>query len=224
MVLRRRVRKTYRKKKMPIKTMIRKEISKKIETKDVTYQHNSIGGISFVSVGYGSTSCVSGLFGAITQGTGDGQRVGNALYARGINIRLAFQPGDSTNYLRFLVVQPKGMGTPTQPSSVATFVSNVLSGAGSAVNQWLQPVDTDRWTVLLDKNYFMKFQSLEGNNATTTPTTRFLNKFIKVNRKIQWDRQSIINNDVYVLALSDSAAIPNPGTVAGFVRCYYQDA
>lgn len=224
-----RKRKSYVKKrsttrKPALKRMVRREVMRSQETKDITFQYNSVAGANFGSVSYGASAVVAGFYGSITQGTGDGQRIGNALYARGINMRLALQPGDTINYMRILVVQPKGMGTPTQPSLTGPFVSSVLSGAAATGTQWLQPVDTDRWQVLFDKNYFLNFRPLDGSTATTTPTTRFVNKFIKVNRKIQWDHSNTVNNDVYIVAISDSLAVAHPGAVAGFFRVYYKDS
>lgn len=216
----------YRKPKVNLKKLIQNQIDKNIETKELTYPYSNIGGTSLVSIGYGSSSKVVGFFGAIAQGTGDGNRIGNALFARGININLAFAGNTSaiTNYLRIIIFQAKKtMATNVQPSVTGTFVQSVLSNNGSSVLQWLQPVDTDRFDVLLDKKMWFRNQPVDGNSSTVISNTKFFNKFIKINRKMQWDDSNVINNDVYMIAISDSA-LYTPSTLAGFVRVYYKDA
>ena len=48
--------------------------------------------------------------------------------------------------------------------------------------------------------------------------------FVKCHRTIFWDDYGNINNDIYMIAISDSNAIPNPGAIGGFVNAYYKDA
>lgn len=219
----------YRKKKTytNIKKMIRSEVLRSQETKELTYTYSNVGSSNFSSISYGSGAVVAGFFGAISQGVNDGQRIGNSLYARGININFALQnaTGDGQNYLRFIIFQArKGMATNIQPSSTSSFVQSVLSNSSASVTQWLQPVDTDRFEVLCDKTYWFRNLPIEGNSALIVPQTHFFKKFLKINRKMQWDDSGVINNDVYMIAISDSALSPNPGAVAGFVRVYYKDA
>lgn len=219
----------YRKKKTygSIKKMIRSEVLRSQETKELTYQYSNVGSSNFSSISYGSSAVVAGFFGAIVQGVNDGQRIGNSLYARGININFAIQNAgaDTQNYVRFLIIQPKkGMATNIQPNSTSAFVQSVLSNNGSGTTQWLQPVDTDRFEVLVDKYYWLHDMPVDGATSTYVPQTKFFRKFIKINRKMQWDDSGVINNDVYMIAISDSSAVAHPGVVAGFVRIYYKDA
>jgi len=222
------VKKTYAKKKVyrkkpNIRRMIKSEVLRSQETKETTYSSTGIGGISFSSVSYGSSSASCGLFGAIVQGTAASNRIGDRIYARGVNIRLALQAGDPYNNLRFIVFRAK-TGTVIQPGLTGTFVQSLLSGVGSSGTQWLQPVDTDRFVVYYDKTFNLKFMPLDGSTGTSIPQTKFFNKFIKVNRPMQWDRSGSMNDDVYMVAISDSAGVPNPGAIAGFVRVYFKDA
>ena len=64
---------------------------------------------------------------------------------------------------------------------------------------------------------------VDGSTSTSVARTRFLKAFVKVNRKIFWDDAGNINNDVYLIAISDSAAVPNPGVIGGFVNTYFKD-
>lgn len=199
-------------------------VNKQLETKENRYPHNNIGSSSFSSVSYGSGSIVAGLFGATAQGVGQGQRVGNAIRAIGVRINLAIQPADTYNNFRIFCVSPK-IATPIQPSSTAAFVTNVLSGATSSNTQWLAPIDTTRYTVHFDDQYFLRFMPTDGNTGTQVAQTVFCKHFINLkNRKIVWDDNGVINNDVYLVAISDSVAAPNPGAIAGFVNCYFKDA
>lgn len=222
---------TYKKRtyKKPLKSMVRSMILKSQETKELTYPYTNVGGTNLTSIGYGSTSAVVGFFGAVAQGVNDGQRIGNSLYARGIYMNLALQNANATleyyNNVRCIVFQPrKGMATNIQPSSTATFVQSVLSGQVSSITQWAGFVDTDRFQVLYDKTWYIPSVPQDGASTSTQPTTRFIRKFIKVNRKMQWDDSGIINNDVYMILLSDSSSSPNPGCIAGNIRIYYKDA
>lgn len=198
-------------------------INKRIETKEVTYTTWS----NSTSISYGSGASVAGFFGAITQGTGESNRIGNKIQARGIYMRLAIQPADNTNYVRVLVVKPLKDMAPnvTVGSGIATFVQNVLSNTAGSSTQWLAPVDTDRYKVLHDKNYFLRFGPLDGNSGSTIINRMlFVKKFIRLNQKCQWDESGNMNNDVWLIMLSDSAAIGHPGVVAGFLKGYYKDA
>jgi len=222
------VKKTYAKKKVyrkkpNIRRMIKSEVLRSQETKETTYSYNGIGGISFNSVSYGSSAASCGLFGAITQGTQASQRIGDRIYARGVNIRLALQPGDASNNLRFIVFRAK-TGVVTQPGVTGTFVQTLLSGVGSSNIQWLQPVDTDRFVVYYDKTFNLRQMPLDGSSTATVFQTKFFNKFIKINRPMQWDRSAVMNDDIYMVAISDSVAIQHPGAIAGFVRVYFKDA
>lgn len=214
--------------------MIRREVNravnKKIELKIRQYAHTAVGSAisgvgtsDYSSVSYGGTSIVSALAGGIANGTGEGQRVGGQITLKGVQVNFALQPGDNTNYLRIMLVSPKRQA---DLSSVANFVQQILGNTASSGTQWLGTIDTDLYTVHFNKRYFMSFRPLDGSSATALPYSKFLNKFIRFNKKVKWalNNPVIPINDVYLVAISDSAAITNPGAVAGFVKLWYQDA
>lgn len=198
-------------------------VSRAIETKEIRYAHTAVAGANFSSVGYGTSSVVCGLFGAITQAITQQGRIGSKIYARGVRIFLPIQAGDTINQLRFIIVSPK-QGTPVFPSVPGQFASSVLSASSSSGQQWSYPVDTNRWRVHLDKTFFLTFDPVDGNSSAVKARTKFLKAFVKVNRSMVWDDANFITNDVYMLAISDSGAIPNPGAIGGFVTCYFKDA
>lgn len=193
------------------------------ETKESRFAHTSVGGVNFSSISYGTGAVVAGLFGTIASGTGQNQRIGNSVFARGFRWYLALQPGDSTNYLRMLVVSAK-QGTPVQPSLTANFVASVLSNGASGSTQWSFPVDTMRWHVHVDRTFTLRYFPETGNTASVLPQMKITKGFVKLKRKIFWDDTNTINNDLYLLMISDSAAAPNPGAVAGFFNIYFKDA
>lgn len=206
-----------------IRRIARSAVFRSMETKEARYSYSNVGSSNFSSISYGAAAVVAGCFGAIAQGVGQANRIGNAIWARGVRIYFPVQPGDNINNLRFICVSAKS-GTPTQPSSTALFVQNLLSNGGSASTQWTFPVDTNRFRVHFDKTFYLKFNAVDGSTATSVPTTRFLKKFVKFNRKLFWDDAGIINNDLYLVAISDSSAVPHPGVIGGFVNCYFKDA
>jgi len=194
-----------------------------VETKEVRYTHSNVGSSNFSTVSYGSGAVVAGLFGAIAQGVGQATRIGNKVVARGVRIFFPLSAADTTNNLRIIIVSAKG-GTPIQPSLTANFVSLVLSQASSGTTQWTAPVDTNRFRVHFDRSYFLTFDPTDGSTTAVKPRIKFMKTFVKVNRTILWDDGGNINNDIYMIAISDSAAIPNPGAIGGFVNVYYKDA
>lgn len=212
-----------------IKRIATECVKKNIETKSLTMQYSSVGidpvggsPISFGSVGYGSSALVTGLGRALANGTADGQRIGNKALLKGVYIRFNLAPGDNSNNIRFMLVRPKGQVIVT---SVASFVSQLLSNQGSSGTQWLQPIDTDIWYVKMDWQKFMRYE--EVDTGVEIPLNYRLNRFIKFPKglKLEWNQG---NNqpatDLYLVAISDSAAIAHPGVIAGFVKLYYTDA
>lgn len=216
--------KGWKKKTKPVTTkkQIKDEIFASQETKQIAYPYTQGGFSSFT---YGSGSAILGCFGGINQGVTESTRIGSRIYARSIGIYLAMQPGDNNNNVRLLVVQAKkdAGGTPILPVNAGSFIQSILSNAPSSSIQYLQPVDTDRWQVLMDKCFNLRYLPLAGDSPNLTPQVKIIKKFIKINRPMQWDLTNTMNDDVYIIALGDSAASPNPGAVAGFFKSYWKD-
>lgn len=220
---------TYGNKK--IARVARAVVRRQVETKERVYPYTSIGtgGVSLSSIGYYvaavNAPIVTSLCSGIVQGVAGNQRIGRRIFLRGIKLYLAMQPGDNSNYVRMMIVRPKGnsitTATPTQ-----TIVQDVLSGVVASATQWCNAVDKDKYNVYWDTRMYLRFQPLDGSTTTTLPQTRFINKFIKVNKKIEFFTDTDVNaiNDLLLIAVSDSAAVTNPGAVAGFIKLWYQDA
>lgn len=209
------------------KAYVKKTIKKMSETKEVRYDYNDVGTVSggLTSVSYGSATKCGGLYGAIAQGTGHTQRIGNSLLATGIRFDLVMSPGDTTNQLRLIFFTPKKGGIRYQPSDVTNFTENLLSGEASSTVQFLSPVDTSRFRVLYDKTKLLRFVPTFGAGTATDvyALQRHYKGFIKLNKKIVFDDEAQMTNDIYFLAISDSSVPAHPGAVAGYCVCYFKD-
>lgn len=229
---------TYKRKRMfrkkgsrSLKRVVKNVIDRTIEMKFRQFPHtlcgkspvSPYGDVDFSSSSYGSSSSVSSLCAAIQNGTGEGQRIGNRVTLRGLQVNFAVQPGDNTNYYRFCIVSPK---KEYDNSSVANLIQQIFSNQGSSGTQYLSPIDTDVFKVYYDRRFYMTFKPLDGSTATTIPSTRFIKKFIKFRKAIKWQISAPIlpTTDVFLVALSDSALSPNAGIVSGFCKIWFQDA
>lgn len=222
-------RRRYSRSKSSVKAIVRRELTRNLERKYRQYTYTAVGASltgggaqDFSSISYGSSAIVASLCGGIANGTGEGQRVGTQITLKGVQINFALQPGDNTNYLRFLLVSPRKK---TDQSSVTAFVQQLLSNTSSGLTQWAAPHAKDTFNIYMDKHFFLRYAPVDGNSAATIPMTRFLNKFIKFNKRISWDVAAAVNpnSDVFLVAISDSGVAANPGAVAGFVKLWYQD-
>lgn len=206
-------------------------VNKNIETKEKKYDYSSIGidpvgggAVSFASCSYGSSTAIAGLCRGITTGTGEGNRVGHEITVRGVYVWLAVQcaSGTESNNFRLALVRPKGQISTTTVSALA---QQVFSNAGSSSTQWLNPIDTDIFTIYYDKAVFIKPSDISGVGNVSQ---RFYKQFIKFGPKgltMKWNEaDSQPYRDLYLVAISDSSAVSHPGAIAGFVRIYYRDA
>jgi len=208
-----------------MRAYVKKAVAQKAEIKERIYPFSSVGsgGGNFGSIGYGASAVTGALCAGIVQGTEAGQRVGRTIQLKGVRYFFPSQPGDTNNYMRLILVQPKGT---VDLSSVAGFVSQLLSQTGSGATQWGAPIDTDLYTVFFDKSYHL--QSMATGEAVNTwaPTSAMISGYIKVNRRIEYQAPSGSTSplkDLWLVGISDSAAIPHPGAIAGYIKLYYTD-
>lgn len=214
---------------------VSKALNSKIERKEKIFQFNSIGGnngntatatiipVSFNSISFGSGAAVASLFAGLPYGGGqEGQRIGNQVIANSINISLYLQPGDDTNYMRFLLVRPRQNQNLTSPTN---FLESVLTGNGSSVTQFGAPVDTNNFKIYMDKSIFFTKKPLDGATSTSIVTSYHLQHFMRIKSKIQYDQVTKYPlKDYFLIGISDSVAVSHPGAIAGYVKITYQDA
>lgn len=222
-------RKRSYKKKSSIKSAVKYELNRMLERKYRQYTFSAVGSSltggaaqDFSSIGYGSSSIVASLCGGVANGSGEGQRSGGQITLKGVHINMVFENGDNSNFLRLMLVSPRKK---TDQSSVTAFVAQLMSNTASGGTQWLAPHAKDVFNIYFDKKMYLRYAPLDGTSATTVPIPRFVNKFIKFNKKITWDVAAPVNpmNDVFLVAISDSSVVANPGAVAGFVKLWYLD-
>lgn len=200
-------------------------IHKSAETKYVDYGFNTIaGGDDFSSVSYGGSADVAYLFQDISQGAAESNRVGDQIHAIGIKYDYIMQPGDDTNWIRFLFVSPKYPDINHQYSGKADLIQSLFSFVASAPQQWAAPVDTSRFHVLSDRRFFLRTSDYYNGSGTSSQSLdRRYHGYVKLNRKIKFDLEEVCINDVMFVAISDSGAIPHPGFIAGYMKIYFKD-
>lgn len=219
-------------KKVPtnVKRYVRSTIKRNVELKTRQYTYDSVGKditgasvVSFASISYGSSGAVAALCAGIANGTGEGQRIGGSIKLKGIQVNFAMTPGDNTNFVRMLIVRPKGNWT---VSTQAGFLQQLLGNTASSGTQYLAPVDKQNFHCYFDKRLFFRYAPVDGNSATSIALSKFVNKFVRINREISWDiaNATVPLEEVFLVAISDSAAVANPGSVAGYVKLWYTDA
>lgn len=230
-------RKYYRKGKRTIKSQIKTEVKRafnsSVERKERRYAYNSIGGnngndtsvlsaVSFNSISYGGSACVASLCAGIGTGSGEGNRIANQITLNSVNIHLNVQNADETNYVRLLLIRPKGN---QDMSSIANFVTQIFTGTTSSGTQCGAPVDTNLFHIYYDKMVYLKSTPADGSTATSLVSNKLFSKYIKLNAKVQYDQTTTFPlKDFFLVGISDSASVSHPGAVNGFVKLTYQDA
>lgn len=213
-----------------VRKIAQKVVNRQIEVKEKIYQSISIGigpvsgaGVSFASTSYDSSASVAQLCRGITNGTGEGERIGHKIKLLGVYIRATMSCASTTepsNY-RLMLVRPKGTYSTT---SLSSFMLQLTSNVTTGSTQYIQPIDTDIWQVIWDKTWFMKpFSTFDANYLQNYN----IKKFFKFGRGLdmQWsEANSQPMKDLFLVAVSDSLLAPNPGWLAGQVKLYYTDA
>lgn len=210
----------------------RKALQGGAEVKETSYIYNSVGGAigaiaaqSLASISYGAGAVAACLCQGIGAGTTYNARVGNEISLKNIEISLALTAGDQYNFLRFLVVRPKGQFANANPSIIA-FVQSLFSGNGSSTFQFGCPVDNHNFEVWADD--LIPMQQRVGAASSGSSSDTFVpyvyNKKVSVNRKVKFQESlSICDRDFWLVAISDSTAVPHPGAVAGYVKLRWTD-
>lgn len=221
--------KTLRKRRIPkgkqtTKQLIKKEVNRQIlnkaEEKEKYYYYDSINGVSFSSVSFGSSSAIAGMVSGIGSGSLDGARVGASLYLKSIRFQFTASPGDNTNIMRFMIVRPKRQAIGT---STSVIIQSLMSNYASSAQQVGGAIDTNLWHVYYDKTFTLRYGPLDGATSTQIPLQKIISGHVKTNVKMNFDQSGAVSGEVYAIALSDSSAVSHPGFVNGFIRLRYYD-
>jgi len=200
-----------------VKKMVIREINKTQETKEITHLHSIMG---FGSI----TENTYYLVRPITQGPADNQRIGNQIFVRGFRYYLPIQNADTYNHVRIMFLMPHKSVNPS--ATTGNLIADIFGG--TPYNMW-SPVNTDKYRVLRDHFINLKVQPETGTSSVTIPDTRLIKGFVKINKKFQFEHDAATattfpTSEIVAVAMSDSAIIPNPGAIGGWVRLYYKDA
>lgn len=222
MPIQKKYKKAYsRYKKQNIKSLIRKTINSNVETKELSLAHNTIASLDSIP----STGGASYLLSNIVVGATRATRIGNQIDFRGIRFYLPIQNAisDTINHIRIMMVTAKR----SFPNTTTNGLFSDVFGTASW-NMHL-PINVDKYTVLYDKFLSLRASSYSGTTSAVVPETRLIKGYVKVNKRVNYEFDTIIGSDrpttdVLLLAVSDSSAIPNPGALGGYVKLYYKDA
>lgn len=157
-----------------------------------------------------TTANIVALTHGIVQGVGDNQRVGDKIKLGKMYLRLFWGPGDSENFMRFILFQWK----PSDLAYVPTVADILLPGPGGVQNIGSQ-YNHDRrsqFKILYDKTMNLIGDGAAPETSYTSLTRGFSVDTItpKLN-SIQFEAATFNGmNHVYMLGLSDSNVIPHP--------------
>lgn len=194
---------TRRKVSKPVKRYVRKQFNKIVETKYATRTFTS----SPDNVG-----TVHDMIPAISQGTGDSNRIGDTILIKGIYMRYALTVADNTNYVRMIAFQWKGNSVPT--------ITSVLSGVAPTFLSHYNKDTEGLYTILFDKTHTL----ILGDYRPCS--VHYKKVFLKYCRKkLQYvsGTNTQVNDTINVLCISDSTTSTHP-LIEFNIRWYYQDA
>lgn len=207
-----------------IARIARRIVQHSAELKHTDWPYSAVGAnpntgstVSFNSVGYGSAAVICRL--PVGGGVSGGSRTGNRCLIKGLQVYFAVQNGDTYNNFRFVICRNRGI---FDWSNVTNGIGAIFSGITSSA-QFAAPVDTNIVKVYYDKILSLKNQDSAGAGVVDT---KFIKKFVKFGRglTLQYDDTgSVANTDLYLVAVSDSAAVSHPGAIAGFVKLWWTD-
>jgi hypothetical protein len=138
----------------------------------------------------------------VPQGDTDSTRDADTLMPTSLVMRFGMTVGDTTNFFRVIIFRwHSALSVPT----VVQVLQNASSSTGGVYSDFNHDLRSN-FQVLFDKTFTL------GTTAVTSNQVVFFNKTLKMARKpIQYTSGSTSGSDkIYFLAISDSAAIPNP--------------
>lgn len=188
----------------------RKAISRSEETKEFDDQVGSVG-VNYTGTTWNLLYNSVGAA-AITQGVASNQYIGTSITPVFLQIRLNVTAADATNLMRIVIVQAIGTFVPTT-TLVFQSVTNVRAP--------LSPYDHDH------NSGYRVLHSKIIELDTTTNVQRVYSIFLKKHkmRKITFSdgAGTIETGGIYLLAISDSAAVADPA-IQIYSRLSYKDA
>ncbi len=168
------------------------------------------GLVAFSSFSYDSGIGVFNVCTNIAQGSAYNQRLGNDVRLQRLKAKMFIAPGDSFNCVRVLVIASKGLVT---SATTSTFAAQVFSGVTGAA-QTTAPVDPLSFDVLHDELLTPHFRPVDGNTSASVGVPETVMLDVSLGGRLVTYNQSggaFAGKPVWLLLVSDSAAVPNPG-------------
>ncbi len=188
--------------KQQVRDMIRSTVTNSMELKctdaDVSSSNTYYSSFNLVNTAIGATLTT---------------RVGNYVNIKRLLGKLTFTYADTTNAVRVLIIQWKGL-----IASGGPVAGQVLSYPNSVLTPMSPLLQDDAYTLVYDSGVRILTSSQTALAINFDVTTGF-------NSKVSFDgtsNASNLTNGLFLITLNDSAASPNP-SVVGLVRCYYTD-
>lgn len=195
----------------------------KAEQRILNFKLGDAGLVAFSSFSYDSGVGLCNLANNISQGAGLSQRLGNDVRLKRLRAHLLVQAGDNYNCCRALVIASRGIQSSTTTS---TFTTQVFSGVtGSA--QVTAPVDSLSFDVLYDKVFTVYKRPLDGSSATTVAPPEPISFDLSLQDRLVTYNQAGVGfagKPVWILLVSDSAAIAHAGCVEAGIRLEFTSA
>jgi len=183
-----------------VKSMVKNQLSRVIETKYVDSNYNS---------GFDSSGTIQILSNIITQGDTDSDRIGDKLLMRNLSIRGYASYGDTVNVMRVILFQWK-----LSNASVTPTITDILQTAHrfSHYNHDKKA----QYSILYDQTF-----NLDDSNRRQILIKKSIRPKIK---KLQLEGAGVNGiNHIFLLGISDSGGVPNPAVQLDF-RLTFKDA
>lgn len=186
------------------------EQPKELKFYDTTYSSNAVG----------ITPAWTDLT-APAQGTEKDQLIGTELTLQSLQYHFTFKIGDSTNYIRYLILQWMPDSETDGPSWAQVFQYNTF-GVPTSLAQIMSPYILDaggtrNFKVLVDEQFY-----LDSDNPIQI-VKGFINKGFRKNIECNGDVQDGTGH-LFLMYVSDSAvSLPDP-SISGYTRARYYDS
>lgn len=214
-------RKSYARKRQPLKKMIRREISRNIENKTSTYYNfdtllYSVESPTFASANIFNVGPSTAFAPIINQGTSQSGRIGNRIKTKKLVIKGTFVPtrlNASTNSIpkpiqaKIWIMYDKTNPTTTpDPQGSGDFfqLGGTSTGFSDSLTDLWAPINTDRYRVLTTRTFKLGFQDYPAS-ASAGNAMGYSNNDFKLNHNFSIDCTKYYPKDV---RFNDNNALP----------------
>lgn len=225
---------------LAVKQYVNRVVSRKIETKI-----NDVEKLANVVYGYIDNTMVYSLLPAISQGTGEGSRIGNKVNCVGLNLRMNLYCYNQSNttppvYFDIYIFKCKnknvGGGLPTSADMVQFLEDGSTSKqyVGTSLDG-MRYLNNDLFTICIHKRVVLynPYSTSIATTASINPSKMFnfnLTKFVKNTWLINDGGQTIENDNLYIAigaTLTNGVTLPIATTLGQYdylIQAKYKDA